>query len=193
MPRLIVSIDGVVVKEVLLNKSRITLGRRPHNDLVLDQLAVSGEHAVIVSEEGKVTLEDLGSTNGTYVNGDPIVRRVLVGGDEIDIGKCRLQYLDETASSDLGFTAGRLAPRVKVLSGTAAGRELLLTKTLTTIGKPGVSVASITRRTYGFELAQLDGAEVPSVNGVTLDGGPIILKNNDVISVGGVRLEFVDP
>ena len=61
MPRLIVSIDGVVVKEVLLNQSRLTLGRRPHNDVVLDQLAVSGEHAVIVSEGGQVVLEDLGS------------------------------------------------------------------------------------------------------------------------------------
>ncbi|MBH1966350.1 MAG: FHA domain-containing protein [Comamonadaceae bacterium] len=193
MPRLIVSIDGVVVKEVLLNQSRLTLGRRPHNDVVLDQLAVSGEHAVIVSEAGQVVLEDLGSTNGTYVNGIPVVRRVLVGGDEIDIGKCRVKYLDEIASSEEGFPSGRLAPRIKVLSGTAVGRELLLTKTLTTIGKPGVSVASITRRSYGFELAQLDGVESPSVNGVTLDGGPIVLKNNDIISVGGVRLEFVDP
>ncbi|WP_423458071.1 FHA domain-containing protein [Ottowia sp. VDI28] len=194
MPRLIVSIDGVVVKEVLLTKDRLTLGRRQHNDVVMDHPAVSGEHAVILVEEDRVVIEDLGSTNGTYVNGAPIrTPQAIVSGDTIDIGKCRLKYLDDAAARALGIASGRYAPRVRVLSGKAIGREVLLTKPVTTLGKPGVSVASITRRPQGFELAQLEGTQVPAVNGITLDGGPIFLKNHDQINVGGVRLEFIDP
>lgn len=194
MPRLIVSIDGVVVKEVLLTKSRLTLGRRPHNDIVMDHLAVSGEHAVIQVENDQVLIEDLGSTNGTYLNGNPVkARQPVASGDVIDIGKCRIKYLDDAAARALGMASGRYAPRVRVLSGKAIGREVLLTKSVTTLGKPGVSVASITRRPQGFELAQLEGNQIPAVNGVTLDGGPIFLKNHDQINVGGVRLEFIDP
>ncbi len=188
------SIDGVVVKEVLLTQSRLTLGRRPFNDVVMDQLAVSGEHAVITMESGMVRLEDVGSTNGTYVNGNRISGpHSLASGDTIDIGKCRLQYLDDAAAQEMGLATGRYAPRVRVLSGKATGREVLLTKPVTTLGKPGISVASITRRSQGFELSQLEGTQAPAVNGVTLDDGPIFLKNHDQINFGGVRLEFIDP
>ena len=86
MPKLIVSIGGVVVKEVQLTKDRTTIGRRPYNDVVIDNLAVSGEHAVIQMVGGQVTIEDLGSTNGTYVNGKSVKRQVLENDDGIEIG-----------------------------------------------------------------------------------------------------------
>ena len=79
-----------------------------------------------------------------------------------------------------------------MLNGSATGRIMELTKVVTTVGKPGVSVASITRRAQGFDLAMVEGEHVPSVNGVTLDGGPIRLKNRDQIDLGGVRLEFIE-
>ena len=149
---------------------------------------------MILVEEDEVLIEDLGSTNGTYLNGNPVkTRQPIASGDTIDVGKCRIKYLDDAAARALGMASGRYAPRVRVLSGKAVGREVLLTKSVTTLGKPGVSVASITRRPQGFELAQLEGAQIPAVNGVTLDGGPIFLKNHDQINVGGVRLEFIDP
>ncbi len=191
MPKLIVSIDGVVVKEVQLTKSRLTLGRRPYNDLVLDQLAVSGEHAMILLEEGgRALLEDRGSTNGTYLNGQFIKRQVLKSGDTIEIGKCRIKYLDDADSA--AHSAAQNAPCVRVLNGTSAGRELPLTKAVTTIGKAGVSVASITQRPTGFELAHVEGPEFSTVNGVSLATGPIYLKNRDQIAIGGIRLEFVE-
>ncbi|MBY4598081.1 FHA domain-containing protein [Ottowia caeni] len=191
MPKLIVSIDGVVVKEVPLTKSRLTLGRRPYNDLVLDHLAVSGEHAMILLEEGgRALLEDRGSTNGTYLNGQFIKRQALKTGDIIEIGKCRLRYLDDAASA--AEPPVHTAPRVRVLSGSATGRELPLTKAVTTIGKAGVSVACITHRPTGFELAHVEGPEVSTVNGVSLAVGPIYLKNRDQIAIGGVRLEFIE-
>ena len=76
MPKMIVSIDDVVIKEVQFTKDRTTLGRRPYNDVVIDNLAVSGEHAVILMSGSEVTLEDLGSTNGSYVNGRAIKKQV---------------------------------------------------------------------------------------------------------------------
>ena len=78
MPKMIVSIDGVVIKEVQLTKDRTTLGRRPYNDIVIDNLAVSGEHAVLQMSGADVFLEDLNSTNGTYVNGKAIKKQQLI-------------------------------------------------------------------------------------------------------------------
>ena len=216
MPKLIVSIDGVVVKEFQLTKDRSTIGRRPYNDVVIDNLAVSGEHAVIQMAGGQASLEDLGSTNGTYVNGKAIKKHELVHDDSIEVGKYKLKFLDGEAVSSpaslmgVGVSAPAgmddappsgagatvdaqvLGPRVRVLNGTAAGREMPLSKVVTTIGKPGLSVASITRRAHGYDLAQVEGEHVAAVNGVTVDGGPITLKNRDQIDLGGIRLEFID-
>jgi predicted component of type VI protein secretion system len=99
MPRLVLSLDGVVLREVNLAKERTTIGRRSHNDVVIDNLAVSGEHAVIFMSGNDVYLEDLGSTNGTTVNGQPIKKHLLQSGDVVDIGKYRLKYLLEGRSN----------------------------------------------------------------------------------------------
>lgn len=104
MPRLILSLDGVVLREVNLTKDRMTIGRRSHNDLVIDNLAVSGEHAVVFKAGDELYLEDLGSTNGTTVNGQPIKKHVLQGGDFIEIGKYRLKYLIDGAEDSEGET-----------------------------------------------------------------------------------------
>ena len=77
MPNLVISIDGAVIKEVTLSKERTTLGRRPYNDIVIENLAVSGEHAMLTMQDGKVTIEDLRSTNGTFVNGRAIQKQEL--------------------------------------------------------------------------------------------------------------------
>jgi len=95
MPKMIVSIDGVVIKEVQLTKERTTLGRRPYNDLVIDNLAVSGEHAAFVLEGDTALVEDLNSTNGTYVNGKAIRRQALAHGDLVEIGKYKIRFVGE--------------------------------------------------------------------------------------------------
>ena len=208
MPKLIVSIDGVVVKEYQLIKDRSTIGRRPYNDVVIDNLAVSGEHAVVQMVDGRAVLEDLGSTNGTYVNGKAIKKQELAHDDTIEVGKYKVKFVDgDTMSAPVSLSGAGLSvpmgvdvgagpeatgPRVRVLNGSAAGRELPLTKVVTTIGKPGLSVASITRRVHWFDLAQVEGTHVAAVNGVPVDAGPITLKNRDQIDLGGIRLEFVD-
>ncbi len=110
MPRLVVTLDGVTLREVPLVRERTTIGRRPHNDVVIDNLAVSGEHAVILIEAGGVVLEDLGSTNGTLLNGRPVQRAPLQHRDTIDIGKYRLRYVDEVPTADFEKTMVVLRP-----------------------------------------------------------------------------------
>ena len=177
MPKMIVSIDGVVIKEVQLTKDRTTLGRRPYNDIVIDNLAVSGEHAVMQMTGNEVYLEDLNSTNGTYVNGKAAKKQLLAHNDTVEIGKYKIKYVNEAATASFDKTmvikagaAGLTQPpavatefnpagtaAIKVLSGAAAGREVPLVKVVTTIGKPGVAVAAITKRPHGFVVAHVEG------------------------------------
>lgn len=213
MPKMIVSIDGVVIKEVTLAKDRTTLGRRPYNDIVIDNLAISGEHAVLHMIGGDVYLEDLNSTNGTYVNARAIKKQALEHNDVIEVGKYKIRYL---AGSFEGATAAvrhviasppapiplSSAPTesatlevptgvavVRVLSGAGAGRELSLQKVVTTIGKPGVAVAAVTRRLQGYVVAPIDGGTL--LNGEPLGTEAVALQDGDVLELGGTRMQFV--
>lgn len=94
--KLILSMDGLVLKEIPLTKERTTIGRKPHNDIQIDNLAISGEHSVIVTILNDSFLEDLNSTNGTYVNGQPIKKHFLQNNDVVELGKYKLKYINET-------------------------------------------------------------------------------------------------
>ena len=214
MPKMIVSIDGVVIKEVQLTKDRTTLGRRPYNDIVIDNLAVSGEHAVLQMMANEVYLEDLNSTNGTYVNGKAVKKQLLQNNDTVEIGKYKIKYINEVANPGYEKTmiikAGSIAPppvlaegasataepasvaaAIKVLSGAAAGREVPLVKVVTTIGKPGVAVAAITKRPHGFVVAHVEGANKPTLNGAAIVAEPVTLKNGDLLELAGTQMQFV--
>ena len=100
MAKLVLSMDGLVLKEIPLTKERTTIGRKPHNDIQIDNLAISGDHAAIVTILKDSFLEDLNSTNGTYVNGQPIKKHVLQTSDVIELGKYRLKFLNEPVTKD---------------------------------------------------------------------------------------------
>jgi pSer/pThr/pTyr-binding forkhead associated (FHA) protein len=252
MAKLILSMDGLVLKEINLTKERTTIGRKPHNDIQIDNLAVSGEHAVIVTILQDSFLEDLGSTNGTVVNGQSIKKHFLQSNDIIELGKYKLKYVSETpvgqakaadfektmvlrpgatkpafsgaapapataAPAAAGAPAGakilgdtvadhgttlppgaiprpaasaQKAAALQLLSGPNAGKELELTKPLTTLGKPGVQVAVITRRPQGFFITHVEGTSFPVVNGKPLDAQAHALNDHDVIELVGVKMEF---
>jgi predicted component of type VI protein secretion system len=253
MAKLILSMDGLVLKEIPLTKERTTIGRKPHNDIQIDNLAVSGEHAVIVTILNDSFLEDLGSTNGTVVNGNPIKKHFLQNNDVIELGKYKLKFLGEASGASAGGdkadfektmvlrpasarqTGGEAlrsapgpqraaampqaaaaaagiadatktvppapqpaAPRpagqplgaIQLLSGANAGKELELTKPLTTLGKPGVQVAVLTRRPQGYFITHVEGAARPNVNGQQIGPAPHALKDHDVIELAGVKMEF---
>jgi pSer/pThr/pTyr-binding forkhead associated (FHA) protein len=100
MAKLILSMDGLVLKDIPLTKERMSIGRKSHNDIQIDNLAISGEHAVIVTILNDSFLEDLGSTNGTLVNGAPIKRHFLQNGDTIELGKYKIKYINETVQQN---------------------------------------------------------------------------------------------
>jgi len=256
MAKLILSMDGLVLKEIPLTKERTTIGRKPHNDIQIDNLAVSGEHAVIVTILNDSFLEDLGSTNGTVVNGNPIKKHFLQNNDVIELGKYKLKFVGEAAPAaaadkadfektmvlrpsamkaaadqakamgggaqaavaqravasqqvanaaaaagvadkDITKTtppapkpAGQPLGAIQLLSGANAGKELELTKPLTTLGKPGVQVAVLTRRPQGYFITHVEGANRPMVNGQQIGPAPHALKDHDVIELAGVKMEF---
>ena len=208
MPKMIVSIDGVVIKEVQLTKDRTTVGRRPYNDIVIDNLAVSGEHAVLQMTGSDVYLEDLNSTNGSYVNGKAVKKQLLQNNDTVEIGKYKIKFIGDASTgsfdktmairpgADMAATASvgagdASAAAIKVLSGAAAGREVALVKVVTTIGKPGVAVAAITRRPQGFVVAHVEGANKPTLNGSPISAEPVMLKNGDLLELAGTQMQFV--
>ncbi len=247
MAKLILSMDGLVLKEIALNKERITLGRKPHNDIQIDNLAISGEHAAIVTILNDSFLEDLNSTNGTLVNGQPVKKHFLRNNDVVELGKYKLKYVSEQPAGGAGagdFEKTMLirpnvmkqaadvpkaltesqtglarsmesqpagvtthtqpagpaaaAPQaaalptaaIQLLTGANAGKELELTKTLTTLGKPGVQVAVIARRPHGFFITHVEGAQFPIVNGNVLDSQAHQLADHDVVEIAGIKMEF---
>jgi pSer/pThr/pTyr-binding forkhead associated (FHA) protein len=199
MPKMIVSIDGVVIKEIQISKDRITMGRRPYNDIVIDNLAVSGEHAAVLTQGNEVYLEDLGSTNGTYISGKAVKRQLLQNGDTVEIGKYKIKFLHERGSMDNAVVAkaGGIMPQdmdsasIKIISGPAMGRTVELLKVVTTIGKPGVAVAAITKRPNGYVIALIEGESKPTVNGTAVQLDPVPLKHGDVLELAGTKMEFV--
>ena len=223
MGKLVVSLDGVVIKEVQITKDKTTLGRRPYNDIVIDNLAVSGEHAVLQMVGSDVFIEDLNSTNGTYINGKAVKKQLLAHNDTVEVGKYKIKFMVEDGTDyektmimkpgamagagsgrgssfgALNSTGGGAAPAaanlapatIRVMNGAAAGREVVLTKVVTTVGKPGVQVASITKRPTGYVLAHVEGSSRPTVNSNPLVGETVSLKNGDVIELAGTQMQFV--
>jgi len=214
MGKLVVSLDNVVIKEFQITKERTTLGRRPYNDIVIDNLAVSGEHAVLTAAQSDVFIEDLNSTNGTYINGKAVKKQLLSNNDVVEVGKYRIKFLAEDAEDyektmilrpgAFGRTPGTIgaAPAaagpaaagpasIKVLNGGAAGREVLLTKVVTTVGKPGVQVASVTKRPGGYVLSHVEGSRRPTINGQPLGDDSVSLKHGDIIDLAGTQMQFV--
>lgn len=253
MAKLILSMETTMLKEIPLNKERTTIGRKPHNDIQIDNLAISGEHAVVITILNDSFLEDLGSTNGTFVNGQSVKKHFLQNGDTIELGKYRLKFVSElpqqTNAADFEKTmilrpgaakapapAPMAAPSpppaptaaaaattttpnpahvstspgmppaptaaaapaasalplgaIQLLSGGNAGKEMELTKTLTTLGKPGVQVAVIARRPHGYFITHVEGASFPVVNGKAIDAQAHQLADHDVIELAGVKMEF---
>ncbi len=276
MARLILSLDNQVLAEYNMTKERYTVGRLPDNDVRIDNPAVSGHHSLIINILNDSFLEDLNSTNGTYVNGKLIKKHALQHSDIIAIGHHQLRFSDhqttETEQDEFEKTmvipagqqnadqlakaeaaaekaAAREQPEVhseaaaaeavkldpdeaaaieekpkapsvgeqvshtetshgidpsnapnalplaklQVLSGSFAGRELELTKALTTLGRPGVQVAAITRRAEGYYIVHVESdkeGDSPMVNGQPIGAQARRLQDNDVVQLAGVKMGF---
>ena len=149
MPKMIVSIDEVVIKEVQLTKDKTTLGRRPYNDIVIDNLAVSGEHAVLQMTGSEVYLEDLNSTNGTYLNGKAIKKQLLQNGDSIEIGKYKIKFVGDGVvdNFDKTMVVKAMPPSPPVANGSAAPPRAHATPAVLGVGRPACRLRSAWRCT----------------------------------------------
>lgn len=218
MAKIFVTLDDNLIKVVPLLKERMTLGRRPYNDIVVDNLAVSGEHAALQAIGTEYYIEDLNSTNGTFINGKKIKRQILHAGDSIEIGKYTIKYANDvvdpkTAASASGkdgddtqvdlpsteklnlFEQTRFAEiyvAIKILSGTSTGKEMPLVKVVTTIGKPGEAVIAITKRPKSYVVAHVEGASRPTLNGVSFGIDAVPLKNGDLFDLAGTAMQFIE-
>jgi pSer/pThr/pTyr-binding forkhead associated (FHA) protein len=256
MARLILSLDSQVLAEYNMSKERYTIGRLPDNDVRIDNPAVSGHHSLIINILNDSFLEDLNSTNGTYVNGKLIKKHALQHGDVITIGHHQLRFSDQHTGDveqdefektmvipaghqsaeqlakaeraaaaaaaqsardrhDVRVDMPKAEPRrhtstaagldakaapsalplakLQVLSGAFAGRELELTKTLTTLGRPGIQVAAITRRAEGYFVVHVESGkngDSPLVNGQPIGAQARKLTDNDVLQLAGVKMGF---
>lgn len=200
MPQLIATVEGVEIKHVYLTRDKTTLGRKDTNDIVLDNLVVSSRHCVFeLKGLADVFIEDVGSTNGTFVNNRRIQRQQLQDGDVIAIGNFRIQFLSASGDSGFGQTTafdtqsmgtGLLHASFRVLNGSSAGLEVPVVKAVTTFGKPGVAVVAVSHRRSGFFVAHLDGETATMLNGKPLGADPVMLSDDDVLELAGTRMQF---
>lgn len=198
MAKIILLMGNNVLREIALSKERITIGRRPHNDVVIEDLAISGEHAVIVTHNDDSFLEDLNSTNGTQVNGQPVRMHFLQDGDVVELAQFRMRYVGmesaEAAAKEslAGFARENTAvakAAIKVLNGPSAGKEIFLDKPLTTIGRPGVQVAVLTQAESAYYLSPVEG-DHPLLNGQIVGNRPSQLADGDVIDLSGTQMQL---
>ncbi|MDH3354470.1 MAG: FHA domain-containing protein [Chromatiales bacterium] len=203
MAKLIITLNGLPVKEYPLQLARITIGRNSDNDIALDDETVSGEHAVIqLKPEPSIT--DLDSTNGTQLNGNNIGKEPLTHGDIIKIGSHQLTFIDEQAQ-DFESTVildspvvmegeGNIQGAIKLLNGTKAGEVRKIEKDRTTLGRPGVQAAVIIRQAGGFTLMAVaigKGEITSQLNGKTLTTEERQLYDGDLIEIAGAQLQFI--
>ena len=208
MPQLIASVEGVEIMRVDLKKTRTTLGRKRHNDIVLDNMVVSGEHCAFeVDGSGDVYVEDLNSTNGTQLNGKLIhSRELLRDNDAINIGNFKVQYIavlearlrasrndTKTLSLDsMGFpgTSGVKQAALKVLNGTSIGLDVPITKAVSTFGQSGTAVMSVSHRRDGYYVGCMGDRVAVLLNNVALGNDTRLLSHGDVIDLAGIQMEF---
>jgi hypothetical protein len=206
MAELVVTMDGVETQHVNLQKHRTTLGRKHHNDIVLADLSVSGAHCVFEREgPAEVWVKDMGSTNGTYINGERVQRKRLDDQDVVSLGVYLIRYLGRPAAVEVGLTApmrledlgapgsdGALHASLRVLEGKSAGLEMPLVKTVTTFGQPGDAVVAVYHRRYGYFIALVEGGERPAFhNGQAIGADARLLADQDIVELAGSKIQFL--
>ena len=192
MAKIIISREGTVEQQVQLSKERMSLGRHRHNDIVLGHPSVSGEHAVIVTILDDSFLEDLHSTNGTFVNGHRIGKHFLQNNDLIKIAKFQVQFVADGIRplAAAAAVAEPLLAQIAVLNGNNAGKQMELSKPLTTLGRPGVQVVVINRGHDAYTIAHVEGERAPLLNGAAVGKQPVRLQHGDVIDLSGTHMAF---
>ena len=195
LAKILISRDGILEQTVQLSQERMTIGRGRHNDIVLEHPTVSGEHAVIATILDDSFLEDLYSTNGTFVNGHRVGRHTLQNNDVIKLARYRIEFIADGIRPLTGAAlspAGTAVPAavIEVLNGSNAGKRLPLAKAHTSLGRAGVQVVVISRGSLGYAATHTDGERAPLLNDAPLGPAPQPLADGDVLDLSGTRMAF---
>ncbi|MCO5101284.1 MAG: FHA domain-containing protein [Burkholderiaceae bacterium] len=186
--RLLVTSAHSTLRVVVVSKERLTIGRRPQNDVALDDLTVSGEHAEIVTRGTESVVHDLESRNGTLVNGLAVSRRVLCDGDVIDVGIYRLRFVVDRPAPPKKHEAR--VGWIDFLSGSKAGCSQRIERAITRVDGFAEQVAVLSRRQGRFHLTHLEGPTLPQVNGEPIGLVARPLADGDLIEIAGAMLRF---
>jgi hypothetical protein len=187
-PCLLVRHGPAELGRITLAKDKVSIGRRDGNDLVLEDLTVSGEHAVLHNRAGVTVIADLGSRNGTQVNGMSVTQQVLHDGDCIDIGVYSLRYVAEPIQA-LPFESP-LPAHLMVLTGSRAGQSLPLDRARVSVQGDAGQLAIIAYRRHSHWLTHLDGSGCPLINGEPIGLTTRELDFDDLIEIGGTLFQF---
>ncbi len=196
MAKIVLSLEGQALREVELTKERTTVGRHPNNDIVIDHRAVSGYHAAFTCTLIDAILEDVGSTNGTFVNGKRISKQRMEEGDLVVIAKHQIKFIagPRRIPGEPGPAVVLPPAFIEVANGANAGKKLSLTKPVTTLGTPGSLVVVIARQVDGYFLRHTDGAMAPQINGKQVGREACRLNDGDAIQLAGTAMTFLlDP
>jgi pSer/pThr/pTyr-binding forkhead associated (FHA) protein len=188
--RLVLSFGDLVLRSIPIVKNLITIGRRPYNDIALDDLTVSGEHAVITRDGASRVVKDLNSRNGTLVNGHAIRSRPLEHGDLIEVGIYRLRYLENRGEEQAGGDQPGLRAVLETLSGPERGAERVLDRPIVSVNGGANQVAVVSRRRNGYHITHLEGLAFPLVNGEPIGLVSHPLRDGDLIELSGTMLKF---
>jgi hypothetical protein len=197
MPSLVVSLAGKPQSTNAITRPCTRIGRAPGNDIVLAASTVSSTHAVITLSGTKLAIEDLESSNGTFVDRRRITRADLEDGSIVSIGNYTLKLVADrramayeptmlVRSSAVARTA-----YLQRLDGPLRGECVELNKVVSTLGKPGECMVTFIRRGDDFAVRFTDGRRAPRLNGDVLGDTPVRLNAGDVLETDSGHLQFL--
>ncbi len=218
MAKLIMTLDGAIIREFMIDKDSISVGRKHGNDIQLNDLTVSGRHALITLMGENAYVDDLGSTNGTLLNGGRVAKSILKHGDVIQVGNYQFTFFDdedaeyeptmflraeiedtqimESGAAKPTDVKGEPLAGVKILNGPLKTKVLELRKPFNTLGFNGIKMAMIARNPTGYTISAIKNTKLrrsndtPTINGETIGSEQQILKNKDIIELAGTQMEF---
>jgi pSer/pThr/pTyr-binding forkhead associated (FHA) protein len=203
MAKILLATENVMLREITLVKGCITIGRAPQNDIVIDDRAISARHVIIVTVDGDSFLEDLNSTNGTLINGQPVKKHFFQDGDVVELAGYQMRYLANLpsgaevpqsvviSSSHVYLRDGGASAKIKIISGPNVGKEVALGKAMTTFGCPGVKTVAIVKQFQSYYLTCIEGTGALTMNGKLMQNEEIPMINGDIIELCGVRMQFL--
>ena len=184
--RLVITRDSHPVREVALDGARLTLGRHHDNDIVLSHATVSSRHAALTPDGANWILDDLGSSNGTQVNGEKLTRATLSPGDRIAIAVFEITLVGDTAAP-----VQHIAARLEILNGPKEGTVVELSKPMTTLGSPRVAIVIISRHGGLYHIEKVQGDGPAFIDDIPIGRAARRLHDGELLDITGTRMRFL--